>query len=260
MSCGSVTGSERGRQGSPDVPGPLPRRARDLRGRARAALCLALALGFAACSSTREKTAKPVLTAKQGETSIQVVETDEHGNRVVRVTTSNKGEERSIVMQIREPVYDVEIPLTQEQLAPQSAARGPGGDLQALLIAQYLEKAQESMLAGNYLGALSQVNLVLVIQPDHAQAHAMKGSVYYTIGSYELAKEEWQRTLELDPSNEEVRDFMDFLQHRKATSRPPLPGAPKAAPAAPAPKGAPQAPPAGQAPPEPAQPRKGGTP
>lgn len=294
MSFGSVTGSERPRGAGPGAPGLAPGRGQwrclwaprvlpapwhaGPRAPAGAVLCLALALALlSACSTTRNKPGKTVLATKQGDTSIQVVESDEDGNQVVRVNTRYKGEDHSIVMQIDQPVYDVEIPLTIEQIAPQAAAaaRGPEGQFQDLLIAQYLERAQESMLAGDYPGALRQINLVLLTRPDHVQGHAMKGSVYYAMGSYQLAEEEWNRTLALDPSNQEVRNFMDFLKNRKGAPQPPLPGAPGAAAGATVPKGAQAQPgqtpggtaPSGTAPggtapgsSAPAQPRRGGSP
>jgi hypothetical protein len=227
------------------------------------ALCLALAIaGLSACSSMKKKPGKTVLTTKQGDTSIQVVESDEDGNQIVRINTRYKGEDHSIVLQIDQPVYDVEIPLTLEQIAPQTsaAARGPEGQFQDLLIGQYFEKAQEAMLAGDYAGALRQVNLVLLTRPDHAQGHAMKGSVYYAMGSYQLAEEEWNRVLALDPSNQETRAFMDFLKNRKGAPQPPLPGAPGAGPGTTAPKGGAQAPGQSPAAPPAAQPRRGGSP
>ncbi|HUJ74255.1 MAG TPA: tetratricopeptide repeat protein, partial [bacterium] len=176
------------------------------------------------------------LALKQGDTSIQVAESRVNGNQVVRINTRYKGEDHTIYLQIDQPVYDVEIPLTIEQIAPQTAAaaKGPEGQFQDLLIAQYLEKAQEAMLSGDYQGALRQVNLVLLIRPDHVQAHAMKGSVYYAMGNYSLANEEYQRVLTLDPSNQEVRKFQEFLNsNRQGAPQPPLPGTSGARPAAP---------------------------
>jgi hypothetical protein len=255
--------------GEPAAPRIFPAAFRTaLRSPLAAGLCLVLSLTLlSACSTSRKKAGKTVLATKQGETSIQIVEAEEDGNQVVRINTRYKGEDHSIVMQIDQPVYDVEIPLTVEQIAPQTAAaaRGPEGQFQDLLISQYFERAQESMLSGDYPGALRQVNLVLLTRPDHIQGHAMKGSVYYAMGSYQLAEEEWNRTLALDPSNQEVRTFMDFLKNRKGAPQPPLPGAPGAPAGATVPKGAAPgqpAQPAGKSAPGasvPAQPRQGGS-
>ena len=205
------------------------------------ALALVALVLLGACSASKkgETPGKTVLAAKQGESSIQVTESEIDGNQVVRINTKYRGEDHSIVLQIDQDVYDVEIPLTLEQIAPQStaaAATGPEGQFQDMLIAQYFEKAQEAMLAGDYAAALRQVNLVLLTRPDHVQAHSMKGSVYYAMGNYQLAEEEWKRVLQLDPSNTEVRQFMDFLKNKKGAPQPPLPGAPGAAAGATSPK------------------------
>ncbi len=195
-------------------------------------LALLLALAVAACSfggGKKPESGKSILNVKQGDTTIQVTESTEDGYPVVRINTNYKGEDHSIVMSIDQPVYDVEIPLTVEQIAPQTAAAAkssPAGNFEDLLINQYLEKAQESMLAGDYQAALRQVNLVLLTRPDHVPAHSMKGSIYYAMGNYQLANEEWQRVLTLDPSNQEVKSFMDFMKNRQSAPQPPLPGAP----------------------------------
>ncbi len=200
------------------------------------ALTVGALLGLPGCSSssgpsTGKETGpgKTILATRQGESSIQVTESEIDGNQVIRINTRYRGEDNSIVLNIDQPVYEVEIPLTLEQIAPQSvaAAKSPEGQFQDLLIAQYMEKAQEAMLNGDYQGALRQVNLVLLTRPDHPQAHTMKGSIYYAMGNYSLANDEWERVLQLDPSNQEVRQFMDFLKSRKGAPQPPLPGAPR---------------------------------
>jgi Flp pilus assembly protein TadD len=260
MSCASGTGSRNRHSVRMPASGILRWTLRILGTSGWVALALiALAL-LGACSSSKkgETPGKTVLATKQGESSIQVTESEIDGNQVVRINTKYRGEDHSIVLQIDQDVYDVEIPLTLEQIAPQStsaAAKGPEGQFQDMLIAQYFEKAQEAMLAGDYAGALRQVNLVLLTRPDHVQAHSMKGSIYYAMGNYQLAEEEWQRTLQLEPGNAEVRQFMDFLKNRKGAPQPPLPAAPGAAPGAGAPK-----PPGGSNAAAPATPQRRGSP
>ncbi|HEX7926311.1 MAG TPA: hypothetical protein VF678_01895 [bacterium] len=101
---------------------------------------------------------KTILATRQGESSIQVTESEIDGSQVVRINTRYRGEDHSIVLNIDQPVYDIEIPLTLEQIAPGAAgtasagASTPAGQFQDLLIAQYIEKAQEAMLNGDYQG------------------------------------------------------------------------------------------------------------
>lgn len=189
---------------------------------------------------------RTVLLTRKGESFIQVTESEQDGNQIIRIRTVFRGEENTIVLNIDLPVYEVEIPLTLEQVMPQAAlaaVRGPEGQFRDLLIAQWLQKAQQAMLDGDYNGALRQVDTVLQIQPSHVQAHAMKGSVYYALGNYQLANEEWEYVLSLDSTNKEVLDFQAFLKNRAGGMPPPLPGAPG---------GPPGAIPPGQQPPGPA--------
>jgi tetratricopeptide (TPR) repeat protein len=199
--------------------------------RALALALLPLVLALAGCGNGNggDGTERTVLLTRRGESSIQVTESERDGNQIVRISTVFQGQENIIVLDIDLPVYDVEIPLSLEQVMPAAAAaqvRGPEGQFQDLLIAQTLQKAQQAMVAGDYNGALQQVDVVLQIKPNHVQAHAMKGSVYYALGNYELANEEWEYVLSLDPSNKEVQDFKEFLRNRPATRPPALPGTP----------------------------------
>lgn len=173
---------------------------------------------------------RTVLLTRKNESRIQVTESERDGNQIVRIRTVFRGEENVITLDIDQPVYEVEIPLSLEDVMPQAASpqvRGPEGQFQDLLIAQWLQKAQEAMLAGDYNTALKHVDTVLQVQPNHVQAHAMKGSVYYALGNYQLADEEWEYVLSLDPSNKEVLDMQEFLRNRGSGQPPRLPGAPE---------------------------------
>ena len=205
----------------------------------RGLIVLALAAwSFAGASCALMNTQEPpeentVLSSRAGETAIQVTESDRKGNQVVRVKTTYRGEEANVVLNIDQQNYEVEIPLSIQQVQPQSAGGGalgaPGGaqgNFQDLLVAQYMEKAQEAMLNGDYNGALRQVNLILLVQPDNVKAHEMKGSIYYAMGNYSLANDEWEQVLTADPSNEEVRQFQEFTKSHSSAKPPPLPGAP----------------------------------
>lgn len=186
-------------------------------------------LALSGCSSNGDAPQGPettVLSTRSGETLIQVTESDQAGNQVVRVKTVFRGQEANVVINIDQQNYEVEIPLSVEQVMPKpaGATTATAENFQDLLIAQHLEKAQEATLNGDYNAALRQLNLVLVIRPDHVKAHEMKGSVYYAMGNFQLANEEWEQVLALDPSNQEVRDFQEFMKNRSGATQPPLPG------------------------------------
>ncbi len=208
---------------------------------------LAGSLLLGGCATAKKDEGKAILRTKTGETGIQVTETEQGGVQVIRITTTFRGKKSTIVLAVDQPVYEVDIPLSLQQLDPGAtrpgegapAGGGSGGDFQALVMAQYLEKAQISMMDGSYNDALRQVNLVLNVRPDHVKAHEMKGSIYYAMGNFELANEEWERVLALDPSNEEVRNFMEFLKNRQGAAQPPVPGGlPSQQPAVPGAPGA----------------------
>ncbi len=205
---------------------------------------VALALGGCASGEGEDPEGEEtVLVTRSGETGIQVTESSEGGQRIVRVTTTFRGEESTVVLHIDEPVYEIDIPLSIQQVRPTPAGAAPGAPGGAaplgvgdLLAAQYLEQAQKAMLDGDYNNALRQVNLVLAVKPDHIQGLMMKGSVYYAMGNYQLANQQWEQVLTVDPSNEEVREFQDFIQSQQGAPSPNLPGSsPGEAPGPPAP-------------------------
>ncbi|MDH4225659.1 MAG: hypothetical protein OEW12_08435 [Deltaproteobacteria bacterium] len=219
-----------------------------------ALLAAGLLLAGGGCSTNADPGEEEILSTRSGETTVQVSQSAKDGSQVVRVHTSFRGEDSDIVLRLDQPVWDVEIPLSIQQQRPQAVDGTPGGavggspaepraggtgsdQFSDLLIAQYLAKAQEAMLAGDYNLALRQVNLVLMVRPDHVSAHMMKGSTYYAMGNYEMANEEYEYVLTQDPSNQEVRKFQDFLKKRETAVQPPLPGVPKPEKPAPAPPG-----------------------
>ena len=216
---------------------------------------LTAVLALAGCKSSAPDQDRTVLSTRSGETLIQVTESEEGGGKVVRVKTQFRGEEANIVLNIDESNYEVEIPLSIDQVQPAGATGGAtgaagapaAGNFADLLAAQYLEKAQEHMLNGDYNAALRQVDLVLTVQPDNVQGLTMKGSIYYAMGNYQLADQTWEQVLVLDPSNQEVRDFQDYMKAQRGARQPNLPSG--AAGSAPQPPGtAPAAPPGGNAP------------
>lgn len=237
MRCALATDSNPGLR-------PIPGNRRAGATRRACALAIAAAVWLVVgCAATEpEMEEETVLATRTGETGIQVTESSRGGEQIVRVKTTFRGEDSVVVLRIDEPVYEIDIPLSIAQQRPPAAAGGaPGagaaqGDLGSLLAAQYLERAQKAMLDGDYNEALRQVNLVLAVQPDNVQALMMKGSTYYAMGNYQLASEQWEQVLTIDPSNQEVREFQQFLESQQPAPAPNPPGAPAGA--------APQPPPA----------------
>lgn len=215
------------------------------------ALVLLLALTLAGCSSEDASSAKkgpnapekPVLMTSQGNTSIRVTETVVNGQQIVRIHTVIGGEETSMEINIDQPTYEIEVPIGPQR-AGGPGFGGPGGgapgapgssgalgqvDLQRLQVSEALDKARDAMVRGDYLAAMRNVDIVLRLNSNHIEARAMKGSVYYALGDFQLANNEWNRVLLLDPGNKEVQSFQDFLNRNPGGTPPPLPGAPPGA-------------------------------
>ena len=65
--------------------------------------------------------------------------------------------------------------------------------------------AQSLFYKKQYWQSLDETNRALELVPDSAQAHALKGSIYYKMGLTEEAKSSWQQALDIDPSMEQVK-------------------------------------------------------
>lgn len=223
-------------------------------------LLIIIVLGLlAGCGGSSSKSAKnqpqrtfqadgeerPVLLTRRGDTLIQVVESTVNGQQIVRVRTVIDGKENITVIHIDQPTYHLEIPLgPPKPPPPPPGAKGaagtgqpgaPGGppgapapspiDLQKLQVTEALEKARQDMVRGDYLAAMRNVDIVLRLNSSNITARAMKGSIYYALGDNQLANNEWNRVLVMDPGNQEVRGFQEFIKRNPGVPPPPLPGA-----------------------------------
>ena len=68
------------------------------------------------------------------------------------------------------------------------------------------------MLKNDYVSALEALNSALQIDSFNPQAHMMKGSIFYSMGKYDLAKKEFDFVLKVDPGNVEVKRFKEFME------------------------------------------------
>jgi len=73
---------------------------------------------------------------------------------------------------------------------------------------KHILSAQSLFYKKEYWDALDQTNAALELIPDSAQAHALKGSIYYRMGLIPEAKASWEQALELDPELEQVRSSL----------------------------------------------------
>lgn len=77
---------------------------------------------------------------------------------------------------------------------------------------KHILSAQSLFYKKEYWDALDQTNTALELIPDSAQAHALKGSIYYKMGLLPEARASWEQALELDPELDQVRASLARLR------------------------------------------------
>ncbi|NVK37052.1 MAG: tetratricopeptide repeat protein [Gammaproteobacteria bacterium] len=77
---------------------------------------------------------------------------------------------------------------------------------------KHMLSAQALFYRKSYWKALEETNKAMSLVPSSAQAHALKGSIYYKMGRKKDAKVSWQQALKLDPSLTEVKESLKLVQ------------------------------------------------
>jgi tetratricopeptide (TPR) repeat protein len=77
---------------------------------------------------------------------------------------------------------------------------------------KHIFSAQSLFYKKQYWQSLDETNKALELVPDSAQAHALKGSIYYKMGLSAEAKASWQQALEIDPTMEQVKTSLARLK------------------------------------------------
>ena len=77
---------------------------------------------------------------------------------------------------------------------------------------KHIFSAQSLFYKKQYWKSLDETNKALELVPDSAQAHALKGSIYYKMGLGDEAKASWQQALVIDPNMEQVKTSLARLK------------------------------------------------
>ena len=77
---------------------------------------------------------------------------------------------------------------------------------------KHILSAQSLFYKKQYWKSLDATNTALELIPESAQAHALKGSIYYKMGLSDEAKTSWQSALELDPTMDKVKASLARLR------------------------------------------------
>lgn len=164
-----------------------------------------------------EKIASHLENTGQGDVVTNVYIQKKNGITIVRIETIKDGNKK-----MRQQVFDSDNFVIREQVGAHIVAQtsaeitesggSDGGDTDVMVFSQKLEKARSAMLKNDYVSALEALNSALQIDSFNPQAHMMKGSIFYSMGKYELAKKEFDFVLKVDPGNIEVKRFKEFME------------------------------------------------
>ena len=77
---------------------------------------------------------------------------------------------------------------------------------------RHILNAQSMFYKKEYWKALDETNAALERLPASAQAHALKGSIYYKMGLIPEAKASWEEALSLDPEMDQVKTSLARIQ------------------------------------------------
>lgn len=77
---------------------------------------------------------------------------------------------------------------------------------------KYVLYAQTYFFERKYDRAIAEVDRAIEIEPDSAVAHSLKGSIHFKRGETDKAKKSWQRSLELDPNQEDVKKALGAMK------------------------------------------------
>jgi tetratricopeptide (TPR) repeat protein len=78
-------------------------------------------------------------------------------------------------------------------------------------VIKLLFSAQRNVISKNYKIALKQIDKAIELDEYMAQAHVLKGSIYFINKNFVLARASWERALEIDPYNDEVLKYLQRL-------------------------------------------------
>ena len=77
---------------------------------------------------------------------------------------------------------------------------------------RYLLKARNAYERDDYYTAINAISEAIDVNPFSPQAFEMLGSIYYRLGWNNMALENWQRALKLEPSNELLRKYISRVE------------------------------------------------
>jgi len=102
--------------------------------------------------------------------------------------------------------------LRQQKHADELGRMMAQGSLAEAQATTFLIRARQAFFAGNYDRALDQILQSIEQNPNNPQAYAMLGSLYYAVDWKQLALKYWEKSLTLDPDNQEIQELVAKLR------------------------------------------------
>lgn len=176
---------------------------------------------FSGCSSTEPEAetdsfsqlvAQHAEETGEGNIITKVYEERKNGVYIIKVQVIKEGQITETVHYFDNANFTISIPVSARIMvqSPEQAQKSP--DTGILVFSQRLEVAREAMMKTDYVAALEALNEALKIDSYNPQAHMMKGSIFYAMGKYDLARKEFDFVLKVDPENMEVKRFKEFME------------------------------------------------
>lgn len=163
-------------------------------------------------ASFSEMVAQHAEETGEGQVITKIYEERRNGVYAIKIQVIKEGQISETVHYFDNPNFTISVPVSARIMvqSPEEAEKAP--DTGILVFSQKLEVAREAMLKTDYVAALEALNEALKIDSYNPQAHMMKGSIFYAMGKYDLARKEFDFVLKVDPDNMEVKRFKEFME------------------------------------------------
>ncbi len=148
----------------------------------------------------------------EGDIITKIIEERRNGVYSIRIQVIKDGNVSETVHHMENSNFSISIPVSAHIMVQSAKEAGATSDTNILVFTQKLELARDAMSKTDYVRALEAVNEALRIDNYNPQAHAMKGSIYYSMGRYDMARKSFNYVLKVDPENEEVKAFQEFMR------------------------------------------------
>jgi tetratricopeptide (TPR) repeat protein len=191
-------------------------------------------LTLASCSTSSSESAtdrSSQLVAQHseetGESNVitKVFEERKNGIHIIRIQVIKEGQINETIHYFDNSNFSISIPVSARIMVQSSEQASKSPDTGILVFSQKLEVARDAMLKTDYVNALEALNDALKIDSYNPQAHMMKGSIFYAMGKYDLAKKEFDFVLKVDPGNIEVKRFKEFMESQSGNQKVKIEGA-----------------------------------